>query len=252
MLHLFYIISFLLFLIFAVLCFIKRNIFFVAASVIFAALFIVAVIVSENIVNETVSQFEAGQKAMMAASDVDPNKKNEEFKRQTSSYQQQLADREKQLLEDYPWNKNTIDLMRGPNGTIAAEAMQNVVFTFIANSYNYEAFDTIALFQKVINQPENYIGTHIEMIGVFQSRSQCSGELLEIFPPISNQTLLQEHIVVDEGIHVLWLYYWPSEGSDEYIQAADAYMHARDYTVQGCYIGTYTHDATLYYVIITN
>ncbi len=253
MFHIFYTITFLGFLLFSILALLKKKIFLIIASVVFAILFIASVFVSDHIVDQAVQLFLEDQKTMMALSDSDPNKMNEEFRRQTSSYQQENASEEIERLAIYPWDKNKIDIIEGPNGAIAFDAMQNVVFPHIADSHHYEAFNTEEGFQKIVDNSDQYIGKYVEVIGSFQERAKCSQpDLLEIFPPIQNSVLMQEKMVLGENTYLLYLYYWPVTAVDAYIEYAITLPGYAKYVISGGYIGVYTQDDMVYHVLIAN
>lgn len=255
MFHLYYIIPFVLFLLFTILSFSKKNVLFILLTITCAIVFIFAVNYSHDKVNEAFERDIENTKKMTALSNADPNIRNAESKQDTSSYQQELADTEKQILSGYAWDKKNIDIIDGLNGSFARAAMQSVVFYLIAHSYNYEAFDSAERFKKIIDNPEKYIGAYIEIIGQFESRLECTEQdLLNVFPPLQNNVLLQEIITLSgqPSAHILVLYYWPTSVVGEYIDLAYELERASQYTTQGCFIGTYHHDAIDYYVIVTN
>ena len=249
-----YIVPFILFFVFALLYIYKKKKPFLVLAAVCALGFLFAAYLNNRLVYQAYDKYKDNLKEMQARSDEDPNALNAEYRQQVTDFALKVGAEEKERLAQMDWNRENTDVISGGNGRMGEKVLHEIVLSFIAQTYDFEAFDTTAAFSGVQEDPGAFVGEYLQIYGKYVGRAACEEEdIVSVFLPIDGFTLIEEHIFLndDETVQVMRLMYLPGETADAYLED-ESNRGSTAFPMEGCFIGTYQAEDALYYVLVFN
>lgn len=161
-----------------------------------------------------------------------------------SAYEKETSAREKERIDSLGWNKEEKDIVESGNIHLIHDLLSNTRPVFLI--LDSDLFIDAASFENVA-VAASYTGSYCQTNGRIEWQDICGDPvLLAAFPQNEGYSILQRKLVFSDNpdIHIMSLDYM----SDSMLARVLSLPPLE--SVEGIYLGTYTVNGTLYYVLV--